>query len=124
VCFWHIPFVSFLFWVMVVVCLSGSCEGPKVVLFFSLTWVSQRHGENPKLLFWFSWQSGCGGAKKFYFLFTYMGALFFGFLTYQSFSWIHCFPFMSFCSSSLLSYYYFFFFCVMERWESCMLSCK
>jgi hypothetical protein len=27
------------------------------------------------LLFWFSWQSGCGGAKKiFFFWFTYMGA--------------------------------------------------
>jgi hypothetical protein len=45
--------------------LRGDCEGPKVVLFYSLTWVS--HMERTlrgTLLFWFSLEGSCGGPKR------------------------------------------------------------
>jgi hypothetical protein len=50
-----------LFWFS----LQGVCEGPKIILLFSITWVS--HIERTlevNGLFWFSLEGGCRGSKK------------------------------------------------------------
>jgi hypothetical protein len=53
----------FLFWFS----LQGACEGPKIILLFSITWVSDiERTLEVTGLFWFSLQSGCEGLKMFY----------------------------------------------------------
>jgi hypothetical protein len=111
-----------LFWFS----LEGGCGGSKKVVFFSLAWVGHMD-RTLELEINFCFGLVCKVVVKVwrcFMLFTYMGAAPYVqkikgscFLTtfWKPFSWVHCFAFMSFCSS--LFYYCFFFFFVLWRDE-------
>ncbi len=44
--------------------LHGSCEGPKTILFFSLTWVSHMERHYKQTFVFLSLQGGCEGPNR------------------------------------------------------------